>query len=250
MLIVFFFVCNYFQEKYPKLVRIQDSTPIPTSRGCCSGSSGEGRNCMNAEKVAGVSQDRDQKIIQILRDSDKVDFVLSSGALASVVGSRCGRAEQWEIPMVIKEVLGTSGLRKMVFLDRPLLPRTLTARRKSEIYYRHALLHPMVADGGGFDASFAYNILELGEMQILVRSDVCGEVSLGRKSCRARVEVKMEYWAKRGMEEVTESEGSRWWSYLQVGRGSALRVARVNAYNSQLLRLDDYDLRAVCRFFK
>lgn len=77
----------------------------------------------------------------------KVDVVVSGSTLQCLLESAPGSPRQWELPVVIQMHTDHEGQQhKVVYIDKPFVPKNLTAREKNLLYHKFALktnwLHP------------------------------------------------------------------------------------------------------------
>jgi hypothetical protein len=216
-------------------------------------------------------------------------------------------AEQWQIPVIVKHVLCNNGTsnryrvaihtvmtvcsceylltvwlwlvvpgesRKVITLEKPLVPQSYTLREKNERFYKAALLEHcshqasnVCLDFNGHHAGNAflhapvecdatnqhvmrenatYNLWHFGAYQILVRCSVDGAILDNTAPEGYRfigVKSKLEYLADLGDEETTTSESARWWlhtylrpnAHLLLGMYHHNRTTDTGAHRARLL---------------
>ena len=89
-------------------------------------------------KQVQIPVSRDAHIHRLLSSHPESSFVLSASTLCRIANPSIDVA--WEVPIRVDEVLDEKGfLRKVIFLDKPLLPRDMSIKQKNEKFYKMSL---------------------------------------------------------------------------------------------------------------
>ncbi|CAD7702468.1 unnamed protein product [Ostreobium quekettii] len=246
----------------PNMWHVSDLSPerrAPTAHAVPSGTS-----IVQAARIQLHDDSSKLRFLSVMKDEDAIacaeaidaSIVMSDAALGCLVAlSTSGQAASWEIPFVVKS--GPDG-QACVYMDEPLLGRSLNPRQKDELYFQRALVMLSAPAGSESHQASPLNLSSsgdviawrhychccLGDTNIVVQCQDCLQDPSGR---RVSVRAKMEHlWAfrKEMLEEYTFAEMARWWTDLLLRPGSTVWVCRVAAQNGVLLKTEVVDIES------
>lgn len=212
------------------------------------------------QKPIRVSED--PIISQILKKHPEIDMVTSAGIMAQLFSCFPPTYDQWEIPVVSKA--STSEKRKRVFfLEKPYVPKTVTNRQATSLYYRKVFKeiatksspqfllenNPEQLDLSSLEPSSpatAYTIWTLNELHILVRGKFQCKLPSDDESSYQVIglfsKVHFSMKSLKGEEDITLCEQARWYLHAQMRPNGKIVVAHVDPFDSSIFRMSIHEL--------
>eukprot|EP01117_Protostelium_nocturnum_P010662 TRINITY_DN383_c1_g1_i2.p1 TRINITY_DN383_c1_g1~~TRINITY_DN383_c1_g1_i2.p1 ORF type:complete len:855 (-),score=194.21 TRINITY_DN383_c1_g1_i2:2399-4963(-) len=206
------------------------------------------------------SVSRDKDVFKLL-ERTKANFVISSSTLQSLVDPQ----EAFEIPVRIINI-PQGGQQKVVFLDKPLLPKKTTPKERNTSHYNIAfkakgLQSPTNGAPIDFDAKIddhlkeqvfesenqTYNLWQFGNYSVLIRCKIHGKIADNNKIQFRYVglRTKMEYQLNEGLEEMTMRETARSWIYTFIRPDAHLLLGRIDPENGRVVEVEHKDMPSI-----
>jgi hypothetical protein len=160
----------------------------------------------------------------------------------------------------------TATSQKVVFLDKPFLPKKITPKERNTSYYNIAfkskgLQPPTNGASIDFDAKLddqlkeqifesenqTYNLWQFGNYSVLIRCKIHGKIADNNRIQFRYVglKTKMEYQLNEGFEEMTMRETSRAWIHTFIRPDAHLLLGRIDPENGRIVEVEHKDMPSI-----
>ncbi|CAG8649501.1 27792_t:CDS:10, partial [Racocetra persica] len=206
----------------------------------------------------------------------KVDVVISSSGLCALVSLQASSDVELEIPICVTESEAENSILKTIYIDKPLVEKRLTPRKRNQLFYGVAfeslalkqgidiknVLRPSEessCDGpkneGTNDTNdseksndihsgnLLYNLWSFGDINMLIRCKAHGFIQEPDMDKKVKIRMvgiktKLEYQLDVGYEDITNLERARWWIYTFIRNNAHLMLGRINVLNNELWTIE------------
>ncbi|ORX80184.1 hypothetical protein K493DRAFT_191126, partial [Basidiobolus meristosporus CBS 931.73] len=146
---------------------------------------------------------------------------------------------------------------KVIFIDKPLLKKSVTPRSRNQQFFNAAFKSMFVKTNGinsiaekphksnltnpeNMDDT-TYTLWTFGSFTVLIRCKIHGFIKSNgpeNKSKLVGIKTKMEYHLDHGFEDVVAEEKARWWIHTFIRGDASLMVGRIDALSGRLVKVE------------